>query len=650
MAYFQNLNAIQFHSLTNNKNILDSMVRKMKKAVKNNADKIIALFGVFLCTVIFFIGLIFKRPMYIFLGLLFCISCLGWLVLYKHEVSLQLKKHYIKKTGKFVLISNILFILLLVVSIAIIYSRETVYIRPIGYFILLLSILVSFEVLCLCNKKSYTCLTIIHIIIIGVCLQLSQIIIYPNVVGVDPWHHQMFTTNIINSGFIPEGFYYSKVPIFHVLVGITSSITNLNYKYSSFLSVSFLQVVCNVLFIFLIGQKLFNKKVGCLAALLVVLANNCIRMGFWVIPNTLGIIYIVILIFLLLTIKDRNQMINSIMIMFFSFILILTHPIASMCMAIIYIVTWLVYYILQYNRHKKLLNLVVLFSVIMFSYWLYISGHIKELSNLIALGFSSDYFSSIPKGWSKHAFTLSFGELFLDSLGLHLFIAISLIGCFYMLSRRYTNINRFILSSLALAILSMSYLPQLFGITVLEERWIYLAQILLVIPLATGINVIEVKLSKHLKSPIMISCLVGLLGLLMIVSSSANIDNNIFIKDKNKMRHYVPIQSEVACANFVAKHAVGNIASDWSYCGSPSSSIFINYFNVSNKRITPFDESLYYGKFNHDCSVKIIRSEIVRSPFRLLSMFYRLEYNPHNVLTDSGFIRIYDNAEASAYL
>ena len=109
------------------------------------------------------------------------------------------------------------------------------------------------------------------------------------------------------------------------------------------------------------------------------------------------------------------------------------------------------------------------------------------------------------------------------------------------------------------------------------------------------------------------------------------------------------MQSEVACAEFVAKNAVGNIASDWCYCGSPNS-IFMTYYNIPKKRITSFDDSLFYGKFNHDYSVKVIRNEIIKHPFRLWSMNYRLNYNPHDMLTGIGFMRIYDNAEAITYL
>ena len=87
----------------------------------------------------------------------------------------------------------------------ILFFRQEVYVRPLGYFICIsiMAGVVSLEIL---FKKRNT-LMLLQIILIGISLQLGQVLIFPNVVGVDPWYHQLYTSKILESGFIPGGSY-----------------------------------------------------------------------------------------------------------------------------------------------------------------------------------------------------------------------------------------------------------------------------------------------------------------------------------------------------------------------------------------------------------------------------------------------------------
>ncbi|MGZ7068841.1 MAG: hypothetical protein ACXVHT_11090, partial [Methanobacterium sp.] len=61
-------------------------------------------------------------------------------------------------------------------------------------------------------------------------MSLSQIFLFPSIIGMDPWWHQKFTLYIMESFHLPDiGYPYEKIPIFHLSIINTSLLTGLNY-------------------------------------------------------------------------------------------------------------------------------------------------------------------------------------------------------------------------------------------------------------------------------------------------------------------------------------------------------------------------------------------------------------------------------------
>ena len=184
-------------------------------------------------------------------------------------------------------------------------------------------------------------LILIQILLLGVSIAWSQLLIFPSLLGVDPWYHSALTNRIINEGFIPEGYSYSKLPLFHLTIAATSLIASLPYKLANMVSVSLGQIICNAVFVFLIADYLFkNHRVGLLAALMVVIANHHIRMTYWSIPNAFAVVFIPIVIYLALSTtksnpRDINTLFMSIIMVLLMVVIILTHAIAAVCMAIL---------------------------------------------------------------------------------------------------------------------------------------------------------------------------------------------------------------------------------------------------------------------------------------------------------------------------
>ncbi|MBA7544273.1 hypothetical protein ES705_36625 [subsurface metagenome] len=111
------------------------------------------------------------------------------------------------------------------------------------------------KILFLPSKNSPIPFTLFQIILIALSLEWSVLLLFPSIVGIDPWTHQLITLDILDKGHIVGGG-YQHLPIYHVAIGITSLITGLSYKMATMLFISFLQVVCGVLFISLLGKHL----------------------------------------------------------------------------------------------------------------------------------------------------------------------------------------------------------------------------------------------------------------------------------------------------------------------------------------------------------------------------------------------------------
>jgi len=502
--------------------------------------------------------------------------------------------------------------------------------------------IVANEILFIFPQKSHIYFALCKIIIIGLSLQYSQILIFPNVVGVDPWWHQWFTLKIIDNGHIPGGLPYSKLPLMHLMIGMTSLVTNLGYKMSTMISISSLQVLCDALFVFLLGKFLISTKVGLLAALLLEVANSHIRFGYWTIPNTLAAILILPIIFILLKVRKDKPFIGTLVVMFLMGTLILTHTVTSMCLAVLLFVLWLssmAYARLFCQEMSRCVTWTIcfLFSIMMFAYWSYISGHILTLANFIKVGF----YSHVVDWRYLSLYDIPFWEQAFNSLGTYLFFSLSLIGCFYMISKQFRNSNRFTTIIGGMVILCIAYFSIIIMKEILIGRWIYFSQILMAIPLSLSLLLLNGIFKHKLIKGLLMSLSVFGLSFLLIMSSTANIDNRIF--SPNSGVRYAFTESELEGMNTISKIWNGTIGGD-KYMNHP----YELYFNREFENI---NDSLSAGDFTDLQGVIIlIREEILNYPFQIEMSILKLKYNLHIVLDNQNFSNIYDCGSVNGYL
>lgn len=619
----------------------------MKTYLLDELDKNLAIVGaVFSLILTIWLKVVIDRPVYVMVGLLCFIVCTGYLIIRKRiPQSVIPSLEELNCSTRFYITLNIFFFILFSYSIIIIYLRPEPYVRPLGYFIAtaLMAVIVANEILFLSPKKPQVWFTLCKIIIIGLSLQYSQTLIFPSIVGIDPWFHQWFTLKILENGYVSDTIGYSKMPLMHLMITITSLITDLGYKMATMFSISTIQVISDALFVFLLGKLIINNKVGLLATLLLETSNQHTRFGYWTMPNTMGAIFILPIIFIFLKMKRDKPLIGNIFLMFLMGPLILTHTISALCLSILLFVFWLSSLIYMKLFHEEFdlsvtLTICVLYTTMMLAYWSFISGDFLTLFNLVKIG-------AVNPLWIKNFNDFNYipvMEQIFNQLGMFLFFSLSFIGVFYIMSKPFRNSDRVIIIIGGLVMLGLGFFSLISNITIIAHRWYYFSQILLAIPLSLSLFLINGIFKHRIKKRFLISIFVFIIVFLQIMSPESNIDNRIF--SENSGSRLALTDSELQAGNTISTIYNGRVGTDKYY-----NHLFRYQLETKYEYI---DNSLETGDFRILTDIMIlIRKEAVNHPTpRRYKSHLSINYNPFLKLEKQNFSRIYDCGSVSGYL
>lgn len=605
-------------------------------------DKALATGGVFFSLILLaYLSREFGRVIYLLVGVLALVSCLLWLAIRRsHAFDFH---HRESRTRTFFCATS--FFSLYTLSILSIYFRPELYERPLLYFIL--TALMAGTIACeiFTSDRRYAGLILIQIMLLGVSIAWSQLLIFPNLLGIDPWYHSVFTNQIIKEGVIPEGYQYSKLPLFHLMIAATSLIADLPYKYATMVSVSLAQIVCNAVFIFLIANNIFKShRTGLLAALIMMTANHHIIMSYWSIPNAFAAVFIPISLYLLLFKCEGNSRSRYTILLTIALAsIILTHTISAMCMSILLFVIWgalVAYRFFYLNEQNRIsLSVPIGFTIAMLAWWTFISDSIWALIDLIRSGFSMDFFAVTPEEVRGYSAVIPLGEQFLNTSGMLLFFTFSFIGIFYMISRRGSS-STFAMAWVGINPLAIGFFSLISNHTVIEHRWWYFAQMLMSIPLAMAVCTVGTwKLKKHLSLYSLAIGFVVVLSFLMIISPPANIDNLSFFP--NCHMRYAPTEAELQSMTTIMDKWDGPIKTDEYFAGTQK---------FEHSQVSAFSQQLYIGNYpglkDH---LVVTRKDTICKPFWFLGGIYTLDYNLNEKLETQGFSKIYDSGSGSGY-
>lgn len=545
---------------------------------------------------------------------------------------------------------TIVYFIFYILSIIFFYWRPNYYERPIFYFLLiaLMAGVLACEILT--SERKHSGFILIQVIILGMSITWTQLLITPGLVGVDPWYHSALTTSIIREGILPFEYIYSKLPIFHIMIAITSIVTSFTYKFATLVSVSFGQIACNVLFIFLIGNYLFkNYRIGLLAALVVIIADLHIHMSYWSIPNALGAVFITIILYLLFRRLNCSQKFEtSILIILAMAVIIFTHTIMAICMAILLFVAWgvLTFYKRspsQSNNHYITVLMPMGFTIAMFTWWSYISGNINQLAKFIAFDFSLSSGNKVTQ--LTH---IPPHEIIFSLIGQYLFLTITIIGILYMISRK-SNSSTFSFAVLACTPLFISFIAYIISSDIIAYRWIYVSEILMSIPLALTLYLISsIKIKQLNFHYLFFFGFVVILSFLMLMGSYGNDDNHFLIPNLGKSNYYT--QSELVGSDFFANKSTGLILSDINYAYNPSSSLFEHIYGINRERLAILDYEVTSNILSHDNALKILRTRSIIE-FKMKSDFpSNTQPDDYIYMFNSNFNKIYENPTIYGYI
>lgn len=443
----------------------------------------------------------------------------------------------------------ILYLCSAIISILLYFTRTDSYIRPLGYFICL-SFMCTFimtEIIYSPNQLKYRCFILFQIIMTSLLFILTQALMYPTVLGYDPWEHKALTEEIIRLSRLPqtigiEGLAYTKMPGMHLVVATSSLITNQKYEITSLISVGFPALILNVLFVYLIGKKAFNSKTGLISALLISIADNNLDMiGKNIIPNTIGVAIILAMLFILLyRLYYKFNLKYFIILIIFSIFLMITHALSYgfLLLSVFLIIISSVFFIgftnfqliklktpLKQKRYlKTLLFFFTFFILLVFPYWAFIAKiPIIQIEGILNRLFKS---GSISTSYYISDLRVSFTDVLLARAGMILYFAIAIIGILWVLLRikNYKHFSIGCLSAFLIVTSGTTFL--MFAFKGIEHRFWYYGEVINGIMVAIAIILIYKNFYKreYIKK-IVPYIMIFIISFLFITSGMANNDN-----------------------------------------------------------------------------------------------------------------------------
>ncbi|HOC84110.1 MAG TPA: hypothetical protein PKJ67_05815 [Methanoculleus sp.] len=615
-------------------------------------DKILAGTGIVVsAALVAYIALTTGRLIFILAGVLTLTCCLLWLAVRERAIrEFPVSWAGGAETGydRSGTVLLILFFALYMLSIVALHTRASLYERPTGYFVLssLMAGVIALEILLPHRRKARRVLP--QIVLLGVSVVWSQILIVPGILGSDPWWHRMFVSQILDLSAIPGGYWYTHMPLFHLEVAGASLLAGLDYRLAAMLSVSLAQIIILPVVVYLLGNALFeDERVGLLAGLLLITANQQIGMSTASIPNAFAAIFIALVLFLLFRLKYTRPVRAGYLAYLLLAAIILTHTIAAACMALILFVVWgacRVHGRIRDDAAAKpypvTLGLASLFLAAMLGWWYFVSGHIAVLADLIRQGFTRAYFVQNPAVVDAYPGLVPVPEQVFNNIGMFAFFTVSLVGIFYLAARRERN--GFAFGMVGIILLGIGFFPLITGLSFIEHRWWYFSQILLAVPLAASFLLVAGREKAHrMPAALTLAACVGLLAFTMIASPAA--DTGIPLFSPNSAVRAGFTGSELQAIDTVGGIRAGAIGAD-RYVQ------VVNYVNPGPGFVVPADDMLIEGAYrSHGMDAVLVREYIRGHPIFCYDGMFRLTHDPAMTLAREGYYRVYESGSVGLF-
>jgi len=531
------------------------------------------------------------------------------------------------------------------------------YEKPLLYYIYVALAVGSLFLFSLREDKKWCLYSIVGLAcVIGLMHIWTESMMFPGLIGIDPWSHMRIATNELGDvkDWTYIGGYYSA--IHYYLKGIMD-FTGLDYRMAALIFVGSVTMVGNIIFSFLLGKELFNIKVGVVAALMLSCANWNITFSEWIIPNGIGATFALATAWLMLKQYKHHWTIFIVgAILALSYF---THMIAMVWVTGT-IICFTVFPVL-FAPDKSIKQVIIMMAklivvpVILIGLviaWLTFTTNGNSLydtagaSNFnpafgmtYAIGQAPTYIGEAVKVIVQNSLN-NFTEMAINSAGFLLFVGIALIGVLMMLRRDRFNKTYAILCATVLAI---GFFPPLFGFSLIEMRWWYLAQCFMVVPLA-GALVYLTQGNKY--GVLVISILVAGLVFLNTIGLMSNLTQRAL--SPNQIVRYGLTEKEMEGFTVAKTYHPKQLGTDSYYLSYVMSEP--EYNGVG--RVEALENHIFKGDFR-DCEadVLIIRESLHKEPFGYGGgTIYKLEFDPADIALKQGYKEVYSNGEVKCLL
>lgn len=471
-------------------------------------------------------------------------------------------------------VAHIVFLVSLSLSIWLLWGN--LYERPPLYFALILIAAASIiiDILWLSDEQtSHIVIALLKIVALAVSVYAGIYYLFPGIYGVDPWWYNEWMQETVNLGHITEGQIlnnsYYLFPVFQLSGAMTQIVSGLSVHDSIFAStVVFMAISCT--FVFLIGKKLGNARIGLLAALIVPLAGDFINMATAVISMSLGICFFLMILYLVFC-HGRKQFSPMALIIVLSMALIFTHPIASLITLLSLVVVLLGYRLYKlvvgpaWSHGIVSLSLVMFFGIAMLFVWMQTPPYAPALLDIsvtrlvISLETEAQFALAMPLPMTSIPYAIQL----LDAGGYLILVCLAVVGALVYLHPRNRDSTRIGLLLTAGMLFVVPSIFRLFNLeNILPGRWTVFLYLPLAVLAVQGLLNVSNLVRNNLGRLSLVMATVLTIMFMMTTSRVANTDSPLVYNGAARVGY---TQSELAALDTLSYMGAGNPETDVYY-------------------------------------------------------------------------------------
>lgn len=555
------------------------------------------------------IALLIVSPLYLYFRLKNPAS-----IIISADLYLNNTAYFKKRVG---IISNITFWIIISIGFLVLLAIPNIR-TPVFFFLVAISAgLIVVSILSI-SEKSASIFHIIKILILGLQVRLSVFLFYGGS-GVDYWEHLKMNALLAQSGDILS-LWDKEVsyPLMHISTAVSEIMTSLPIKEATGIAI-LLPLTISVICVYLFGREFFGERVGLLAALIVMVCDYPIMWSYSSQTTSFGLCIFYFCIFIIgKAWKNNKKYIWSILFLFISFILLLTHAVSSYILEITLIAFFIAgcgYYFHNKQKYPKLEIFYLLsYTLSLVILWFYATYNEKSVffDQIILTLYNSlsggdvAFLNRVDGVLMSGEYSESFLSLFIDSIG-YLIIITFCIGVLYLWL--HPKNQRKISYSIIVAFLLLqfvTYVFPLFGMrNIMPSRWFAFMYFFFAIMMAVGCVFL---LRKKKRFALILPIVIMIFALIMVSGSVANLDSPLNSGEYRISTTYT--FSEVHTSETIAPYLTNYVISDERYVISLFKDYnqygYVKSFTSSDSIDTAINSVLIYREYLKERPIRIM--------------------------------------------